>query len=102
MLRAIAVALLAVGCMSSDDPTSSSSSGVDDSYCASRGTFCASFGSSCNRSWGPLCDRGDGWCSAAGVCRPFCSAVNFPHCQPGLTEQYERDGEAGVCYCVPG
>jgi len=70
--------------------------------CEMPGTsWCVAVGSSCSAASTPFCDHGSAWCSD-GICRDFCSAVDWPRCPAGeLVHDVTYSDGSGVCVCVP-
>jgi hypothetical protein len=62
-------------------------------------SFDQPIGATCDAAMSLLCAGGVGACHA-GVCTPFCRAVELPRCPDHTTEVHEPDGDRQICLCV--
>lgn len=99
VLMAVVIAL-ATGCAVDEDPSSTELSADACPY-RPEPTFCSPVGASCDSRATRFCGNGLAWCTTSNVCRPFCSAVEYPPCAPGQVPHRETVAAGTVCSCSP-
>jgi hypothetical protein len=91
-MRGLVVVLVCFACHS-DAPASDA--GGDGAQLS----FEQPIGSGCDAEESLLCARGAGVCHT-GVCCPFCSTADTPHCPDGTMEVHQTSGNRDICLCA--